>query len=275
MSMAEQLDKQYLEGEVHFKDIVDFLLESWKLIAVFGVIGVFCSVIFLGITPNQYEAKAYVRMAELVNYVESSGVGKNYRNVEDPGLLIARLQMPTTYSIKEIKACNLDQVKMPRETLVGMLKISSVKGVDSVVELKVRVRSKGSANDCLSAVFEVIRESQNQIIERFIEQKKILLKKYDLRLQGANQLILEGGKLAASVNTAYVVNQNKYEHWFDQVIRLEGLIAESELHKTKLISPIYASELPVYPSKKLTLTLGLLTGFFCGFLIMVIKKIIN
>ncbi len=271
--MSEQSFNQPLEDEISLKDIIDFLMESWKMILGVGLMGLLGSVGFLAVTPNQYEAVAQIQMAQIsVNNNNTNPLGVN---VEEPGLLIARLKTPTAYTATEIKACGLEGQKMPAESLVSMSKIFAVKGVSSVVELKIRMESREQAVVCAQALFENIRESQNQIIKPYIEEAKVLLTKYQVRLKGAQELITRADKSGAAISAAYLANRDEVKFLTDESIRLNTFVTAGDARQAKLVSPIYASEAAVLPKKKITLMAGLLAGLFLGLLLVMVRKVWN
>ncbi len=271
--MSEQSFNQPLEDEISLKDIIDFLMESWKTIVGVGLLGLLGSVGFLAVTPNQYEATAQIQMAQIsANNNNTNPLGVN---VEEPNLLMARLKLPTTYSAVEIKACGLEGQKMPAESLVSMSKFSAVKGVGSIIELKIRMESREQAVLCAQALFENIRESQNQIIKPYIEEAKGLLTKYQARLKEAQELVTRADKSGAALSAAYLANRDEVKFLTDESIRLNTFVVAGDARQAKLVSPIYSSEAAVFPKKKITLMVGLLAGLFLGLLLVMIRKVWN
>lgn len=269
--MSEQSYNQPLEDEISLKDIIDFLMESWKTILGVGLLGLLGSVGFLAVTPNQYEATAQIQMAQInANNTNPLGV-----NIEEPNLLIARLKLPTTYSAAEIKACGLEGQKMSAESLVSMSKFSAVKGVGSIVELKIRMESREQAVVCAQALFENIRESQNQIIKPYIEEAKGLLTKYQARLKETQEFVARADKSGAALSAAYLANRDEVKFLTDESFRLYTFITGGDVRQAKLVSPIYASEAAISPKKKISLVMGLLAGLFLGVLLVMVRKVWN
>lgn len=271
--MSEQSFNQSLEDEISLKDIIDFLVESWKVIIGVGLLGLLVSVGFLAVMPNQYEATAQIQMAQISsnnNNTNPLGI-----NVEEPNLLMARLKLPTTYSAVEIKACGLEKEKMPAESLVSMSKFSAVKGVGSIIELKIRMESKDQAVICAQTLFENIRESQSQIIKPYIDEAKVLLTKYQARLKEAQELVTRADKSGAALSAAYLANRDEIKFLTDESIRLNTFVTAGDARQTKLVSPIYASEAPVFPKKKISLIVGLLAGLILGLMLVMMRKVWN
>jgi capsular polysaccharide biosynthesis protein len=258
-----------LEDEISIKDIIDFLSESWKSIFAVGVIGLLVALAFVWVTPSQYEATAQIKMAQIDAGNNTNPLGVN---LEEPNTLIARLKMPSAYSPEEIKACNLANSQSPGESMVGLANISAVNGTTSIVKLKIRSESKEQAVACAQGIYEGIRESQSQIMNPYIEKARILLLKYQVRLQDVQALIARADKPGSALSVAYLANRDELRFLSDESIRLNAIITSGDTRHAKLISPIYASDTPVLPKKKLSLVIGLLAGLFLGLLFALIRK---
>jgi capsular polysaccharide biosynthesis protein len=259
------------EDEISLKDIVDFLVESWKAIILAGLLGLVGSIAYLWVTPNQYQATAQIQMAQISansnNNTNPLGV-----NIEDPNLLMARLKFPTTYSGQEIKVCGFESSANPSATLSASAKFSAVKGVGSVIELKINRDNKETAIACAKSLFENIKASQNEIIKPYIEEAKTLLVKYQDRLTNSQSLVSRADKSGAALSAAYLANRDEVKFLTEEILRLNTFITAADTRQAKLVSPIYASDVPVAPKKKISLIAGLFAGLFLGLLLMLGKR---
>lgn len=271
--MSDNYLNQAPEDEISIKDILDFLLESWKAILATGLVGILGAAGFIAVTPSQYEATAQIQMAQIApnnnNNNNSNPLGVN---VEDPNLLMARLKLPSSYTDDEIKACGLQDLKLPAESLASTAKLSPVKGVSSIVELKIRLESKDQAVSCAQSLFENIRDSQNNIVKPYIEEAKALLTKYQARLSEAQSLVARADKSGSALSAAYLANRDEVKFLTDESIRLNNLISAGDTRQAKLVAPIYASDIPVFPKKKISLLVGTLAGLFLGVLFVMARK---
>jgi capsular polysaccharide biosynthesis protein len=260
-----------IEDEISLKDIVDFLVESWKAIILTGLLGLVGSIAYLWVTPNQYQATAQIQMAQISansnNNTNPLGV-----NIEDPNLLMARLKLPTTYSPQEIKVCDFESSANPSETLAASAKFSAVKGVGSMIELKINRDNKETAIACAKSLFENIKASQNEIIKPYTEEAKTLLVKYQDRLTNSQSLVSRADKSGAALSAAYLANRDEVKFLTEEILRLNTFITTAETRQAKLVSPIYASDVPVAPKKKIALIAGLFAGLFLGLLLMLGKR---
>lgn len=154
--MSEQSFNQPLEDEISLKDIIDFLVESWKSILATGVLGVLAAGTYIAVTPNKYEATAQIEMARISNNNNSNPLGSN---IEDPNLLIARMKSPSSYDQASILACGYEGKKQAAQSLANMIKLSLSKGTQ-MVELKATGLSQEQATQCAQSVFNNIKQSQ-------------------------------------------------------------------------------------------------------------------
>ncbi len=272
--MSEQSFNQSFEDEISIKDIIDFLIESWKAILVTGLLGVLVSATYLIVTPNQYQATAQIQMAQISasNNNNSNSTNPLGVNIEEPNLLLARLKLPTTYSDEVIKACGFENASSPAESLLSSAKFSAVKGVGSMIELKINRDSKEIAINCAQALFESIKTSQNQIIKPYIEESKALLVKYETRLANSQALVSRADKSGAALSAAYLANRDEVKFLTEEILRLNTFIITADTRQAKLVSPIYASDTAVFPRKIMSLISGLIAGLFLGFLLVICKK---
>lgn len=264
------------EDEISLKDIVDFLVESWKAIILTGLLGLVGSIAYLWVTPNQYQATAQIQMAQISANSNNNNTNNNTNplgvNIEDPNFLMVRLSLPTTYSAQEIKACGFESSANPSETLAASAKFSAVKGVGSMVELKINRDNKETAIACAKSLFENIKASQNEIIKPYIEEAKTLLVKYQDRLTYSQSMVSRADKSGAALSAAYLANRDEVKFLTEEILRLNTFITTAETRQAKLVSPIYASNVPVAPKKKIALIAGLFAGLFLGLLLMLGKR---
>jgi LPS O-antigen subunit length determinant protein (WzzB/FepE family) len=270
--MSEQSYSPIPEDEISLKDIIDFLVESWKTIVLTGLLGIVGSTVYLWVTPNQYQAIAQIQMAQISANNNTNPLGVN---IEDPYLLMARLKLPTNYASEEIKACSSEDTKSSSEDLANSAKFSVVKGVGPLVELKINRDSKESAITCAQALFDSIKTSQNAIIKPFIEEAKDLLVKYQDRLKNSQSLISRADKSGAALSAAYLANRDEVKFLSEEILRLNTFIASADTRQAKLVSPIYASDIPVAPNKRKVLIAGLFGGLFLGLLLMLGKRVLT
>ena len=255
-----------IEDEISLKDIVDFLIESWKTIFAAGVLGLLGAVTYIVVTPNQYEATAQIQMAQI-----TLGNPAAPSSIEDGYTLIARMKLPTSYDEDLIKVCGLNEYKKPSETLAKTIKMSVLKGTQ-IVELKITRTSQAIASACSMKLFEKIQQHQASIANLFINEAKSKILTYQKRLQDGQAFIAKADKFGSSMSAAYLSTRDELKQLNDEILRLQDLIGSANARQTKLIAPIYSPKDKVSPKRAVALIAGLFAGLFLGLLLMLGKR---
>ena len=197
------------------------------------------------------------------NNLNSLGV-----NIEEPALLIARLSSPSSFSAGAIAACGQQAQSNSALAAVQTIKLTPIKGISNVVELKTVGPTSEAASICAQAIFELIKTSQAQIQAPYLEEAQTRLVEDKSRLDQAKALVAKADKSGAVMGAAaYLSTRDEIKLLSDQMALLQDLISFSQSHVTRLVSPIYASDNPVAPKKRIALLAGLLGGLLLGLLI--------
>ncbi len=259
---------QALEDEVSIKDIINFLSDYWRLILAVGVFGLLGALAFIWVTPSQYEAIAQINMVQR----DDNRTGSLNTIIHNPKSIIAKYKLPSTYTSEDVKVCNLEKSKSPQEEMAQLVRLAPVREVDFAVDLRIRLESKEHAVACAKLIYESIRESQDQIMKSFIEETKTQLLKYQVRLQEVQVWISRADKSDFATLATYLSIRDELNFLLGETSRLNAIITAGEARRIKLVSPIYVSDHPVFPKKKLSLLIGLLSGLFLGLLLALACK---
>jgi hypothetical protein len=260
------------EDEISLLDILRFLKGAYKPILIFGVLGIALSIAYLAITPKQYEATAQIVMAQLGttnNTPNPLGV-----NIEEPALLVSRMSLPTSLTPQTIAACGLADISNSGAALATGIKLAPAKGVANVVELKTFGPSQEVALTCANAIFELIKTTQSQILMPYIEESKIKLADDEARLAKAKDLVVRADKSGSVMSAAYLSTRDEIRYLLDEITALKNVVTSNQNRMTHLVAPIYASDLPISPKKRMALAGGLFGGLFLGLLIALARQMI-
>ena len=260
------------DQEISIIDILRFLKNAWKTIAIAGLAGIVLSIAYLAITPKQYEATAQIVMAQIgtaSNNINPLGI-----NIEEPALLVSRMSLPTSFTPQTIATCRLEDVSNPELTLTKSIKLAPAKGVANVVELKTFGPSQEVALSCANAIFELIKTTQSQILMPYIEEAKIKLVDDEAHLAKAKDLVARADKSGAVMSAAYLSTRDEIRYLLDEITALKNVVTSNQNRMTHLVAPIYASDLPVSPKKRMALAGGLFGGLFLGLLIALARQMI-
>lgn len=273
---STQNSKEELDAsEISLLDILNFLKRAYKTICIFGVIGLVIAIIYLVVTPKQYEAVAQITMAQIGaannnnNNINPLGV-----NIEEPAPLIARLSSPTSFTPQVIAACGLQDQANAALALSKSIKLTIPKGVANVVELKTFGPSPQAAQECNLAVFELIKTTQSQIVAPYIADAKLMLDDDIERLAKAKDLLAKADKSGSAIGAAYLSTRDEIRYLLDEITAFKNVVTSNQNRATRLVSPVYAGDTPIAPKKRNTLAAGLFGGLFLGLLIAMGRSMI-
>ena len=251
--------------EFHLIDVLLWIKNAWKVIAFFGLAGIALSITYLTLTPNQYEATAQITMAQI-------STGKNHiypvgSNIEEPKFLISRLSFPTSSTPEVMQACGMQAQVDSHTVLSKSIKLTLLKGVTNMVEIKTFGHTPQAAKNCNLAVFEYIKSTQAQIVAPYIEKAQIKLAEVEDRLAKAKGMIGKLDKSGQLMITGYFSTRDEINHLLDEITSLKDTISFNQNSVTRMVAPIYVDERPIEPKKRRVLLVGLFGGLFLGFLI--------
>ncbi len=257
------------DSEISLIDILRFLKSAWKMIAIAGLVGIIVSIAYLAIIPKQYEASAKIAMAQ-IGAANNNNNNNNPLgiNIEEPALLISRLAQPTSFTQESILACGFEGEPEAGAALAKAIKLAPPKGVANVVELKTIGDSPQLATQCAGAIFELIKSTQNQIVSPYIEEAKQKLAEAKARLLAAQELVSRSDKSGSVMGAVYLSTRDEINYLLDKIAALNNVVTNNQNRVTRLIAPIYASDVPVSPKKIMAMAVGLFGGFFLGLLIV-------
>lgn len=267
--MSEQSFNPALEDEISLKDIIDFLIESWKSILVTGVLGVLGAITYITVTPNMYQATANIQMAKVAG-----------TDVESPAILIEKLKMPMYYSQKTYSACNVMDEILPGEEIAKSLKPTLSKTAP-IITFSYKEESPEAAQQCLESVLDDVRANQKLLAKPIFDAKSYQLVNLKQKLEAAEKTLkilpsknsnfdFTDSKFSAStLLLATTLNkENEIKDLRTQVNDLEVSLTEPQTRETFLATPIYAPQQKVSPKRGIALIAGLMGGLFLGLVLV-------
>lgn len=260
-------DIQAQEKGQSFLDAVYFFRCAWRVIAISTSLGLLVALTYIALTPKQYEAVAQISMAQIVT--KDSGLGKN---VEDVNLLIARMNLPSSYSMTQVIACGLENERNPLEILSKKIKWTTPKAVLNVVQIKLSANSPKVAGACIAALVDLVSQSQKELTLPYITEAKLKLADDQSRLDIVRKLASQADRSGAAVAAVYLSTRDEIRYLLDEMGELRNLIDSEGSRGTRLIAPIYVNDTAISPKVGVVMFTGLLTGLFFGVLISIYRK---
>jgi capsular polysaccharide biosynthesis protein len=267
---------QINDWELSLLDIFIFFKQSYKLIAVIGTLGVIASFSYLLIAPKQYEVSVLIQMAKIGNPSNNNNsINPLGISIEEPSLLIARLSYPSIYTAEIVKVCGLGSLKDAQEVLYKSVKLTIPKDVGDVINLKIIGISPEVTFNCVQAVFNLIKTTQDQMAMPYIEEAKAKLLDNQERLAKAKDFLVKADNFRSAMSAAHIATQDEVRFLLDEIRILKNVIATNDKRPTRLVAPIYASDDPIAPKKLNVLLSGLFGGLFLGLLFSFWRQIIR
>lgn len=261
-------------NEISLLDILRFLKDAYKTILILGAVGLSIAVAYLMVTPKQYEAVAQIAMAQISaannnnNNINPLGI-----NIEEPSLLISRLTQPTSFPEQVLGTCGIKEGANAAANLAKSIKLALPKGVANVVELKTFASTPQVAQLCATAIFELIKATQAEIVAPYIADAKVKLDEDTERLQKAKDLVAKADKSGSAMGAAYLATRDEIRFLLDEIASLQSIVISNQSRATRLIVPIYASDTPVAPKKRVVLMAGLFGGLFLGLMLALARQL--
>jgi uncharacterized protein involved in exopolysaccharide biosynthesis len=271
--MSDQNINPSIEDEISLKDIVDFLVESWKTIVVGGVAGGLLGLGNAVTTPAKYQATANIQVAKIAG-----------ADVEAPATLLEKLNMPMFYSQKTYAACNLMEKLEPGEVIAKTLKPTLAKTAP-IITISFQEKSPEDAKKCLEGVLNDVRFNQNILAKPIFESKTNQLLNLKLKLESAERIVktlpknnagfdFSDSKFSAStlLLATTLSKENEIQDLRTAINDLEIALVEPQTREAFLTTPIYAPGQKVSPKRDMIVLVGLMAGLFIGLLLMMGKR---
>lgn len=269
----EHLVKLKADGQedqsISLQDTLQFLGRAWKAVLLGAILGLLAGLGYILLTPNQYEAIAQIKMAQIsiANPTNPFGI-----TVEDPNSLITRMQLPTNYSGEVIAACEYHDRPQAALALSKVVKFTTPKGLTNTVELKVSSLSPQIAKACAQAIVDQIAMLQAQFARPFVEEARLKLAQDNERIEAAHKLITKADQSGSAMSATYLAARDELTHFLADREKMLDLINSVDKRGTQLISPIYAPEKPVSPKKFMSLLAGLFAGLLLGLGLCLVRQ---
>jgi len=248
-------------------DPIVFVLRNWKLITVFGLLGLFVSGIYGLLKPVQYEASFQIKIAQYISNL-------NVVNIEPLPELEDQLKIPTVYSDEVLQKCGMSEGSVDGPFMNGRYKVSVIDGVNAI-QIKLRSNKPESARSCANSLQNNIIALQQAMTDDLLNRKQKQLERTQKsfeEIEGRFNHIKQGEK----TGFAFLTSLNEMNSLRDRIDRLNDEIFFAKSHSAKLIAPIYVSSKPV--SRKTPIIIlggifaGILLGIFFASLRIVLRK---
>jgi LPS O-antigen subunit length determinant protein (WzzB/FepE family) len=251
-------------NEIGLKDIFCFLKRNQRAIVIFFVMGLLFQAAYLLLTPNKYEARWQIQMAQLVNNLN------NLNNIEEPAELSQRLRSISAYPGEVLQSCGVSENKAFGEYLGGVLRVEIIRNVANSVEMKVVANSPDLAKRCADSLVAMIVAQQRNLLEEHMSVRESLL--IELRqVLHREQVQIETLKSNEMGSFKHFAKLSRVNSLLMRIDALQEEILMSQKYPTKLLSPVYVASKPVSPKWGVVFLLGGILSFLLGVIYSLVR----
>lgn len=247
-----------------------FFKKSILTLLLTSIFGVLAALTYLTVTPNIYQATAQIRVIQVAVPLDrgsSSGGSFLGVNIEDSASLISRLSLPTNFSEDNFEACGLQNRVNSGVALLGDIKFLPEKNVPSMIRIVVSAPSSDLALTCARSIFELIKQSQAQILEDYLAETRRKLSQDRQRMSSLMEAAGKGAPGESGTSLSSTISRDEIGLLLRDIRVLEGTIVANQHRDAKLVAPIYSSSVPVYPVRRTIILFGAIGGLILGVLV--------
>jgi len=259
------------KSEFSNQTVVHIVKNSYKTIVGSGLVGAAFAILYLAITPNQYEAVSMIQVAKFIPVNSSYKINNNHQvglNVEDPVALISRLSLPSAITNNVLDVCE-------QRSSGKFFKMSIPRGTSSIVELRIVSKTPAVAQSCSEAIIELIGSTQEVIVKPQKEELAYKLDHYRDQVKRVEAVLTGHEKHGDNFGFIYFTAALERNRLLDEISMLMGIKLYNSSQRTHLISPIYVNEKPISPAKLKVLIVGILAGMILSAIFAIGFKVVR
>jgi uncharacterized protein involved in exopolysaccharide biosynthesis len=228
--------------------------------------GFLAAIIYIFITPKQYEGTLQIQMGKVMTIYNLNPV-----NVEEPNNFIMRMSSSGSYDQEQMEVCGAFDSLEFQKMLGGKIKWSIAKGILNAVELRVRDKDPVKVNKCLTSLFELVKATQAKEAATFSKAAENRLSESLVNLEEKQKIINQIDKAGSGITSTYILTLEQMRTYMD-INRIDrNIMSFNKDSPPKLIAPINVGDEPVIPKKKIALLIGAFGGLLVGLLLALFR----
>ena len=267
--MNQKEPQQFLDVEISFISIFLFFKSSGGNIVKSSLVCLLAGGANYFSTPAIYEATSTIEIAKLAG-----------ETVEAPVVLLERMKLPFFFSPATFKACGIGNEINAQGNFGDKIKLSINKLAPSFLSLSSRATTSQEAKACLNSAVADIASYQDSLAKPLVEQKKETLLRMSEQLKLFEEInksysdpkfirnLTSTGNNNSVLFSAFIfVNNNLANELKLNISKLKLDLLANQTHLVNVVSPAYASGVPINKRPLLTLGSSLAFGVLLGLLI--------
>jgi hypothetical protein len=241
-----------------------FLRNSWMYWASASLIGVIIALTLIFTMPPSYRATALVTtMQPYDSKAPSFGIIS-----EGPNEVMARFANPAVFDVETLNLCGV----VGSASNFRDFKILPVPNVPTWIQIYVTKNSPETSLQCLDAIYKLVKDNQNIILNSYIDIAKKRISENDTKLEKAKNLVAKADKTEALAGAAYLATRDEIRLLLEETAQLRNIILSRENYTARLIVKPYVEKESAGRRIRSLLFQGLFFGFIFGIFIYIIQK---
>lgn len=227
-----------------------YFIKNWKIIVIFGLLGIISAVLFNQLLPKSYEAIGMIELSQ-VNFKN-----RDINNVQNTDEILAKIKLYTFFSDETHKSCKQNA---PR----AIKKVFTPKNTN-LIEITISHNSPENAIKCTQMIFEDVKKNQNLIIKEITKKIKNNIIQHEKKIQLVKKLSQDTKLQADNSNIVFLLDI----YWLSSKILNDYLLVNSlEENQIRLVSPIHSPTIMVNENIIRIIFIGLILGVLLGLLL--------
>ena len=278
-SVSTQQKVQAIENEstdeFDLLDVVNFIRRNFIYLLGGMLLGVAIALILAVFLPEQYQAKALVKVGEIGN-VNATGI------IIEPSLQVVDRIKSQSFQDDVLQALNVS-VEYDDDVLVKQFRKNlNVKLEKSeLISLSLKALSRAEAIKNMQEVVNQLNKSHNRMSYPTISRLKLELVSVNNELKFADKEMKQLSKTlemqtekitdmkfsqSVLLNSLRMSKEQEYRNFRDSKRILEERLSPERTFPTHVLGRVEVSKKPVYPNYSIFVGVGLLLGLFAGLL---------
>jgi hypothetical protein len=252
-----------LKRKVLSNSLLFFLVKGWKFWVSTSLIGATIAMINFWHTPASYQATAYFTTM-------GPGLIASEPTFETPAQIIMRLSNPDFFGPTVLGECGLGEETDAANRLLKVFKVTPVPNVTNWAQIFVVLSSPQEAISCTNAIFKVIKDRQDEVLDSFIKLSKLKIEENNKRIQKAQSIVAKADKFEGIGGAVYLATRDEIRYLIDENAKHERIIASKEAISVHFVDLPYVTKLPPIVRLRSLLAGGIIYGFLLGILLYLI-----
>lgn len=266
-------------------DLVSFIQNNFRRLIVVTLIGGFLGLAIAFLLPEQWEARALVRVGRIGNVGNVGNVGNAGSPIEEPLLILERVKTQS-FQNDVLKRLDLVAISSGAKPKISFGTIKAQLEKSELVKLTLKGGSQDVVKQQMNAVINELIDVHYKMSASTINYLQQELKSIDLALKNSNveserlkKLLNKSNSLserslsqAVLISSLLLMREGELRNLRDSKRMLELQLRPERTFTTDIFEKIEVSTEPVFPKKTIFAVTGLFLGLLLGIMWCLLKS---